>query len=239
MKNGPVVNIENFFYSPNGNYIFEETSFTIPSPGFHSIIGKSGTGKSTLAKIISNLISLDKYTKFNTFFKNILYCYDEEKFPQWQNIRKHIYSLPIKEGALRIKYLLNDFNLSDEILEKYPYQLSSGESNRLNLIRYLILPYDVLILDEVLSSVDEPTRLDILLKIKQNLNDPKNKSSDKTIIYITHNLAEVALFSKNITLLKGPPNRGRLEIVPGKDKYQLPSEDKDLSSLYYELKNKL
>jgi len=86
----------------------------------------------------------------------------------------------------------------------------------MNLIRYLIQDFDMLILDESLANVDEALRETIILSMK-------NIFPDRLFLYISHNLTEVARFCKDILILG---NRGSL-VVRGCDYCPGYTPDKD------------
>ena len=93
--------------------------------------------------------------------------------------------------------------------------LSMGQKNRINLARYLVQEFDLLIADEVLANVDEPTRDHILERLKTLF--PK-----KTFIYISHNALEVARFSQTIHVLPHGPTAGtnRIHKITGLDRQE-------------------
>ena len=74
-------------------------------------------------------------------------------------------------------------------------QLSLGQQNRTNLARYLLQDFDLLIMDESLANVDEITKERIILKIKSLF-------PERCFLYISHNVAEVSKFCKQILVLR-------------------------------------
>jgi multiple sugar transport system ATP-binding protein len=100
----------------------------------------------------------------------------------------------------------------DTIMSNRFRELSMGQKNRINLLRYLLQDFDMLICDEVLANVDEPTRNHILGTIKKLF-------PSRTFLYISHNATEVARFSKNILVLPVTTGRGHrdLRTLPGLD----------------------
>jgi ABC-type nitrate/sulfonate/bicarbonate transport system ATPase subunit len=89
-------------------------------------------------------------------------------------------------------------------------QLSLGQQNRVNLIRYLLQDFHLLIMDESLANVDEMTREGILLNIKKMF--PK-----AFFLYISHNVVEVSKFCKKILVLRPTGKRPQAMIVRGQD----------------------
>jgi ABC-type Mn2+/Zn2+ transport system ATPase subunit len=75
-------------------------------------------------------------------------------------------------------------------------QLSMGQCNRVNLLRYLLQDFSLLIMDESLANVDEPTRQAILYKIKSTF-------PETGFLYISHNVVEVSKFCDQIVVVRG------------------------------------
>ncbi|MCA1786225.1 MAG: nitrate ABC transporter ATP-binding protein, partial [Desulfobacteraceae bacterium] len=98
-------------------------------------------------------------------------------------------------------------------------QLSMGQQNRMNLIRYLLQDFDLLILDESLANVDEKLRQTILLAVKELF-------AHKMFLYISHNLMEVARFCKDILVLTQPSRKKPSKIVSGQDDTNIPVLEK-------------
>ncbi len=85
-----------------------------------------------------------------------------------------------------------------------------GQQNRMNLIRYLLQEFDLLILDESLANVDEVLRETIILSIK-------GLFPGKMFLYISHNLMEVAKFCRDILVLSEPVKQKGSFMVKGRD----------------------
>jgi multiple sugar transport system ATP-binding protein len=83
-----------------------------------------------------------------------------------------------------------------------------GQQNRMNLIRYLLQDFDLMILDESLANVDEKLRQTILPAIKERF-------AHKMFLYISHNLMEVARFCKEILVLAGPSRNISSRLISG------------------------
>ncbi len=92
---------------------------------------------------------------------------------------------------------LNLTRLSPEVLARYPAEMSGGQRQRVALVRALMLDADVLLLDEPLGALDPIVRAELqqeLAKIFRRLR--------KTVVLITHDLAEAAFFADRIVLLR-------------------------------------
>ena len=89
-------------------------------------------------------------------------------------------------------------------------QLSMGQCNRVNLLRYLLQDFSLLIMDESLANVDEPTRQAILYKIKSTF-------PQTGFLYISHNVVEVAQFCDRIVVFRGAHQSPQVRQVCGQD----------------------
>jgi ABC-type nitrate/sulfonate/bicarbonate transport system ATPase subunit len=105
--------------------------------------------------------------------------------------------------------LIDIFKLKECIQKRFSL-LSLGQQNRINLLRYLLQDFDVLIMDESLGNVDEPTREGILLQIKERF-------PGAYFLYISHNVVEVARFCRCIVVLRGSDRTPQSFAIQGQD----------------------
>ncbi|MEZ0329120.1 MAG: ATP-binding cassette domain-containing protein [Dissulfuribacterales bacterium] len=185
-----------YTYSSDAPPVFRGVHLLLNGPGFYALFGLSGVGKSTLARLLGS-----KHTgtagvmsgNIQTDMQTILYAHDSERLPGWISIERHLYGVvPSKNHGL-LKRLIQEYGLNDVVHQRFS-SLSMGQKNRVNIIRYLLQDWDMLITDEVLANVDEPTRYTILSSIKTLF-------SNRIVLYISHNAIEVVHFSKNIFVL--------------------------------------
>lgn len=175
--------------------LFDGLDVVIDTPGFHALFGPSGVGKTTLAKIISG--NIDKFSgQVNTTGDMpCLYTYNGERLPGWSPVGRHLEkTTPPGRQPLRDR-LIDHFGLSGLMGMRFS-QLSMGQCNRVNLLRYLLQDFSILIMDESLANVDEPTRQSILYKIKSIF-------PDACFLYISHNVMEVSRFCDQIVVCRG------------------------------------
>ena len=187
---------------PNTNsYVFKNLSFKMAEPGFNALFGPSGVGKTSLAKIITG--ELGGYTGELTSDgnQNFLYSYNLERLPGWSSVGSHLDKITPQDRRSRRDELIDVFGLGEFMGQRFS-QLSLGQQNRVNLLRYLLQDFHLLIMDESLANVDELTREKIILKIK-------DLYADAHFLYISHNVVEVSKLCKKIIVLaggvKGPP----------------------------------
>lgn len=178
------------------------------------LIGTSGCGKSTLLRMIVGLVSPDQGTI--TFDGQPL---DEQPL---SNVRHRI-GYMIQEGGLfphlsardnaiimprylgwksvqteqRVQQLTELTQLTPAILDRYPRQLSGGQRQRVSLMRALMLDPDVLLLDEPLGDLDPMIRAELQEDLRSIFRE-----LGKTVVLVTHDLAEAGYLGDRITLLR-------------------------------------
>jgi ABC-type multidrug transport system ATPase subunit len=198
-----------FRYPGTENPLFDGLDVTIDQPGFHALFGPSGVGKTTLAKIISGDIAQFSGQVKAVGDKPCLYTHNRERLPGWSPVGRHLEKTsPAGRQTLRDE-LIHHFGLSTLMGMRFA-QLSMGQSNRVNLLRYLLQDFSLLIMDESLANVDEPTRHNILYKIKSTFRDAD-------FLYISHNVMEVSRFCNQIIVFRGAHKSPQTRRISGQD----------------------
>ncbi len=198
-----------FKYPKTEKFVFKDLSFRLSDPGFHGLFGPSGVGKTSLGKIMAGLLP-GFSGKMNTAgIQRILYSYNLERLPGWSNIGKHLQKIMKPSLKNRADELVSVFGLEKHMGSRFS-QLSLGQQNRINLIRYLLQDFDLLIMDESLANVDEKTRMTIITVIKDLF-------PEKMFIYISHNVVEVSKFCKEILMCRGYGKEPAAFIINGQN----------------------
>ncbi|MEQ1345226.1 ABC transporter ATP-binding protein [Acinetobacter seifertii] len=199
------------------NYILNNINLDIEEGTITSIIGKSGGGKSTIAKILSKienfkfgLIELkykNDYLNITEISNKNFYSYLQIVFqdpysslnPQrtiFESLKvpcKNLLNLKNDECREKCTSMLSLVGLNDIVLDMYPNQLSGGQLQRINIARALIPNPKILILDEPLSALDISVQSQII-----NLLLELNKTQKITMIFISHDLHVVRHLSDYI-----------------------------------------
>lgn len=201
-----IKNISKDFYSKKKiTTAIKDISLDVKDGEFVAIVGPSGCGKSTLLNILCNL---DKPTSGQIILKNnakIGYMLQQDCLFPWLTIFDNcciglkIENKLTKENKEYVKNLLYTYGLKD-FINSYPNSLSGGMRQRVALIRTLAIKPDILLLDEPFSALDYQSRLAVCDDVYRII-----KKEKKTIIMITHDIAEAISMADRIVILTGRP----------------------------------
>ena len=189
--------------------VFKGLTGNISTPGFHALFGPSGVGKTTLAKMMIGGVNGYSGEISTSGMDHILYTYNLERLPGWSSVRDHLVRTTPSSNKNRIDELVNVFGLADCMQSRFA-RLSLGQQNRTNLARYLLQDFDLLIMDESLANVDEVTKEKIILTMKTLF-------PDRCFLYISHSVAEVAKFCRQILVLRGQHRSPQTVSLMGQD----------------------
>lgn len=190
----------------------------LPPGRVSALIGPSGAGKSTILRLLIGLEWPDSGTvHFNSeplrreqllaHRRRIGYVIQEGGlFPHLSALGNiGLLARTLGWSATRIEHRARELaelcQLPFAALVRYPAELSGGQRQRVGLIRALMLDPAVLLLDEPLGALDPLIRFDLQTELK-GLFD----SLGKTVILVTHDIAEAAFLADELVLL----NRGRV-----------------------------
>jgi len=191
-----------FKYSGSSTYVLEDFTLCVEKGEIVSIVGLSGSGKSTVLRLIAGLevptegcISMhDKIVVDSTTFvppekRNVgMVFQDYALFPHltvYENIAFGIAKLKSIDRAVRVGGLLDLINMA-EYKDRFPYQLSGGQQQRVALARALAPNPYLLLMDEPFSNID----CDLKQKIRQEIKNIL-KAENMTCIFVTHDKSDV------------------------------------------------
>jgi len=189
--------------------VFDDLSLELSEPGFHALFGPSGVGKTTLARILTGDREADSGEVRSAHMSTLLYSYNLERLPGWSSVGTHLEKIIQPQQKRKKDEMINDFGVAKCMASRFS-QLSLGQQNRVNLARYLLQDFELLIMDESLANVDELTRGQIILKIKKMF-------PQAYFLYISHNVIEVSKYCRHIFVLRSCAKNPQIIKVNGQD----------------------
>jgi len=197
----------------------DNVNFTLKSGETIALVGQSGSGKSTIAKILTQLeratsgeVLLDcapipRGGRGLRRYRQQVRMVFQDPFASlnpYHTVRHHIARplridnvVPEDETEDEVRRLLSRVSLDpDEMLNRRPHELSGGQRQRVSIARALTSRPSLLIADEPVSMLDVSIRLGVL-----NLLADLQRENDLGVLYITHDLATARHFSDQIMVL--------------------------------------
>lgn len=213
----------------------DNVSFSVKQGEIFGLVGESGSGKSTLGKIILKLLKptegkvfykdmdISKFTKdqLNDYRKQVQMVFQDP----YSSLNPHkkigwslmeimtIQKVGTKEERLkRAKDILNDVEMTEDVLEQFPSELSGGQRQRISIASSLIINPQLVIIDEGVSALDVSIQAQIL-----NLLNELQEKYNFTSIFISHDLNVIEYLCDRIAVLH---NGVLQEVFKAEDLYQ-------------------
>ena len=198
------------FVSPE-KMILEGISLSIKEGEHLTITGPSGSGKSSLLKLLAALVSPSSGQLFYqgqemgdldpvAYRREVSYCFQQPVL-FGQTVRDNVaFPFEIRQIPFdqeRVLTALARLDLGPEFLDKPIKDLSGGEKQRVALVRNLLFEPKVLLLDEVSSGLDEKTKI----LLRTFLNDLHQEGV--TLIEVTHDQQEIEAAERLVTIVGG------------------------------------
>ena len=211
--------------------VLKDVSLSITAGEFVSIVGPTGCGKSTLLNVAAGLLAPSSGDIFSfdqrvngkegeeqKINQHAGYLFQTDALMPWRNVRQNVLAGLIFQHyssahaqALAEEWLrrvgLGGFE------EFYPHQLSGGMRRRVSLAQVLVLNPDIILMDEPFSALDIQTRQlmenEVLQLCSEQTLLEKNPRShiktNKTVLFITHDLDEAIAMSDRIIIMSAGP----------------------------------
>jgi ABC-type nitrate/sulfonate/bicarbonate transport system ATPase subunit len=180
---------------------------------FVSIVGPSGCGKSTFLKVVAGLaeptsgtVLLNGQPISDASDRRAMVFQDASLFPWYSVIRNLTYGMECrgvsaKKARSAVLPLLDKVGLTG--FEKhYPYELSGGMQQRVNLARALAVDPEILLMDEPFAALDAQTREIMQAELLRIWAETR-----KTVLFVTHQIDEAIFLSDRVIVMSARPGR--------------------------------
>jgi NitT/TauT family transport system ATP-binding protein len=209
-----MVDVE-FSYPGSKTKVLSDINLHVDYAEFVGIVGSSGTGKSTLLRLMCGLL---KPTKGKVYFRGeelkspnqkISMMFQSPNLLPWLTILENV-KLPLvsrkdmteeEKEELATRFL--DLVGLSGYAYAYPRELSGGMQQRVALARALVVLPDLLLLDEPMSNLDPLTALALMRELEEMWFD--SSLPPASVVMVSHNIDEVVQLSDRVLVLKGRP----------------------------------
>src|SRR6201991_3938942 len=200
--------------------VLEDVGFSCAQGEFLSILGPSGTGKTTLLRILAGLLTPGEGSSVRFRGKEItgppagvgiVFQNYAASLLQWRTVERNV-ALGLEgrtskaERDERVREALELVGLADRGKD-YPWQLSGGMQQRVQIARSLVMRPEVLLMDEPFGALDAMTKAqlqDELIRVHQ--------VTGTTVVFVTHDVDEAVYLSDRVFVLAGSPARFAAEL---------------------------
>jgi len=207
-----------------------DINLSIAEGEFVALLGPTGCGKSSLLRLISDLIPptsgmvtvrgapASAARQDNAFG----FVFQEPALLSWRtaigNVRLplEVVGYPSEQRIARCEDLLDSVGLL-KFKEAYPHELSGGMKQRVAIVRALAWNPSILLMDEPFSALDELTRAQLQDDLLQLWSRER-----KTVIFVTHNISEAIYLADRVVVMSPHPGRIKTVLSPSLPRPRIP-----------------
>ena len=220
MSNIEIRNVSLVYDTPSGSVqAVDDTSLNIAASEFLCIVGPSGCGKSTLLNLIAGFLAATsgeikiggKPVTGHGMDRGVVFQDFAQLFPWRTALGNVAFGLEMKGVSKeeREKIALDHLALVrlEKFAHSYPHHLSGGMQQRVAIARALAYNPSVLLMDEPFAALDALTR-----DAMQRLVAEVWRATRKTVVYVTHNVAEAVYLADRVVVMTPHPGRVKIEV---------------------------
>ncbi len=195
--------------------VVRDIDLTVGADEVVALVGRSGTGKTTILRLAAGLIAPSAGTvrllggapENACRRKRLGLVAQDARLHPWRTVLDNVrLSLEVNadarvDGHVSPSDWLARMGVADAA-SAYPHQLSGGMRQRVALARALVIDPEVLLMDEPLASLDELTREDLRIELIRMW-----EATPRCVLYVTHDVEEAVLLADRVAVLAGRPAR--------------------------------
>lgn len=199
---------------PDGTVAVDDFSLVIPSRKITVLVGSSGSGKTTILRMINRMVDPTSGTveidgedvqqlRPVNLRRSIGYVMQNSGLLPHRKVVDNIATVPVlrgvkkREARERALELMDTVGLERSLADRYPSQLSGGQQQRVGVARGLAVDPNILLMDEPFGAVDPIVRDELqneLLHLQREL--------DKTVVFVTHDIDEAFRLGSQVVIFR-------------------------------------
>jgi osmoprotectant transport system ATP-binding protein len=199
---------------PDGTVAVKDFSLVIPSRKTTVLVGSSGSGKTTILRMINRMVDAtsgaieidgENVSSLDPVHlrRSIGYVMQNSGLLPHRKVVDNIATVPVlrgtkkREARARALDLMDTVGLDRALADRYPAQLSGGQQQRVGVARGLAVDPNILLMDEPFGAVDPLVRAELqheLTRLQRDL--------DKTVVFVTHDIDEAFLLGHQVVIFK-------------------------------------
>lgn len=201
--------------------VVSDVDLTVGAGEVVALVGRSGTGKTTILRLAAGLIAPSAGTVrllggapgSARRRKRLGLVAQDARLHPWRTVLDNV-RLPLEvNAAARVNGHVSPLEWLarmgvTDAADAYPHQLSGGMRQRVALARALVIDPEVLLMDEPLASLDELTREDLRILLLRMW-----EATARCVLYVTHDVEEAVLLADRVAVLAGRPARLVAEVA--------------------------
>ena len=194
--------------------VLEHLNLAVPRGEFVTMIGSSGSGKTTALKMVNRLteptsgdVLVDGHNVRDAdpiqLRRNIGYAIQGSVLFPHMTVEENISYVPNllnkhdhERTRKAVRTWMDIVGLSKDLLERYPSELSGGQQQRVGIARALAASPDILLMDEPFGAVDEITRGQLQVEISRI-----HRETGITVMFVTHDIGEALRLGTHVLVL--------------------------------------
>lgn len=210
----PIIEFEHVRKSYGEKTVLNDFSLAVAPGDFVTIVGASGSGKTTVLKMVNGLLTPDAGTirvmgrdiremDLIQLRRNIGYAIQGSVLFPHMTVAENIAYVPnllnkkdkARTNAAVAKWLAI-VGLDEELLQRYPAELSGGQQQRVGIARALAASPEILLMDEPFGAVDEITRASLQQEITRI-----HRETGITVLFVTHDIGEALRLGTRVLVM--------------------------------------
>lgn len=166
-----------------GRAVPEDFSDVFPGGQVTAVLAPSGSGKTTLLRLAAGLEKPDRGTVSGTDGRRFAFVFQEDRLIEGLDAEDNIRLAAPAAGVQEVHAAMREFGLDGSCCGRPVKSLSGGEKRRIAILRALLSDWDILLLDEPFTGLDEKNRHAVIAATRK-------RCAGRTVIFVTHDPSE-------------------------------------------------